>query len=82
MVVSRIVDVMLAGSDADTEVGAVVIFGVTDEEDGDSEAVAEEITGPTEDVLEAMVETDEVGAEVKADERDDGKPGTLDEDVM
>jgi hypothetical protein len=31
--VSRIVDVMLAGSDDDTEAGAVVAFGATDNED-------------------------------------------------
>jgi hypothetical protein len=136
VVVSRILDVILAGSDDDTEVGAAVVFGATDDEDEtfvpsevtgrvveadteledakvfkelgaasgpiadenedeDKEAGAEEITGPTEDVLEAAGEIDEVKAEVKADEsadeKDDGRAdwkadgrasGPLDADAM
>ena len=40
MVVSRIVDVMLAGSDDDTEAGAGVVFGATDDEDETFEHVS------------------------------------------
>jgi hypothetical protein len=43
VVVSRIVDVMLVGSDDDTEAGYAVVFGATD--DGDETFVPLEVTG-------------------------------------
>jgi hypothetical protein len=55
VVVSRIVNVMLAGSDDDTEAGAVVVFGATDDED--ETFVPLELTGR---VVEADTELEDV----------------------